>query len=265
MKLSYISLFNVYPCTLYVDIKVIEDAKNVDESRIKLVKNAGDNDDNAQNDQQNAQNLPRNKKMKLEFINEMQNTRKKIMEKLSLDKVEVKYAFKLAGKVVDKNNNGGGNPDRAEQANNNGAGAGNDIKKKKHKHKLASKFEYGSSPKTLEQLEQWLADDEIDNDGKDLFGWTALHKVIFWQKNEYVLPLLQNMSSESINCIGPEGEAPIHMALALVLNGGKKKILEWLCENPKIDKTVKNKKGKTALQIAQENNANDQVIQLLSN
>merc|ERR1712203_1224174 len=140
-------------------------------------------------------------------MDEMKSMQEKIKNGLSLDRLKVKHAFDVGGKVVDK---------PADKKNENAAGAGNEVKK--YKYKLASKFEYGVSPKTVEELENWLVDDEIDNDGKDMFGWTALHKVIFWQKNEFVVPLLQNMKAETINLLDRK-EIAIHMALALVLNG----------------------------------------------
>ena len=209
----------------YCSVDIIEDAKKVEQSRIKL----GNNNNNGD--------------MMKEFMNEMQNMQKKIKESLSFEKLKEKHAFDVGGKVVDRKYI--------------------DSVPKKYKYKLASKFEYGVSPKTLQQLEQWLGDDEIDNDGKDLYGWTALHKVIFWQKNEYILPLLENMSANAINNIGPEGDAAIHMALSLVLNGGKKKILEWLISCDKVNKTQQNKSGLTAKEIATKNNADQDIINLL--
>eukprot|EP01083_Nonionella_stella_P014731 41315_1 len=227
--------------TQYCTAQVIEDAKKVEESRIKLGKEAESNKE--------TQNIPMsNREMMEEFMSEMKNMQKKIKESLSFEKLKEKHAFDVGGKVVDR---------KVEEA----AAVGG--VEKTYKYKLASKFEYGTSPKTVEELEEWLADDEINNDGKDMFGWSALHKVIFWQKNEFVVPLLENMSADTINNVGPEGEAAIHMAVTLVLNGGKKQILEWICNCPKVDKLRKNKAGCTAIDIANKHNADKDVIALL--
>lgn len=193
-----------------------------------------------------------------EFMNEMQMMQQKIKETMSLDKVNVQHAFDVGGKVVDKEaTNDGGGRNQEEMG---GAAA-----VKQFKHKLASKFEYGVSPKTKEELEEWLEDEEIDNDGKDLYGWSALHKVIFWQKTEFVAPLLDHMSAECINCVGPEGEAAIHMALGLVLNalGGKHQILQLLSRCEKVDKAQKTKNGQTAMDIALKHNADDSILKCL--
>ena len=238
----------------YCSAEIVEDAKKVEQSRIKLGK---DIEKQQQKDDKDKNVMKgNNNEMLKEFMNEMQIMQKKIKESLSLEKIKEKHAFDVGGKVVDK-------PVIDPVNDNDDERAGDVNKQKVYKYKLASKFEYGVSPKNLEQLEQWLGDDEINNDGKDMFGWTALHKVIFWQKNEFVVPLLENMSGEAINCIGPEGEAAIHMALSLVLNGGKKKILEWMVQSEKVDKSQKNKAGLTSKEIATKNNADKEILDLL--
>lgn len=230
--------------------QVIADAAKVEESRMKLGQEVGANMDE-------RSGVERQQMMR-EFMKEMQMMQHKMKETMSLDKVHVQHAFDVGGKVVEKVEV----DENAQKENGGAAVIGN---AKRFKYKLASKFEYGVSPKTKEELEEWLNDEEIDNDGKDLYGWSALHKVIFWQKTEFIAPLLEQMSAECINAVGPEGEAAIHMALGLVLNsqGGKAEILEMLCQCEKVDKGQQTKDGQSAMEIARKANADDVVLKML--
>lgn len=249
-------------------MQVIEDAKHVEQSRIQLGKKTEKNllmSSANENPIMQKNAMQENKRLMKEFMQEMKIKVKQIHENMSLEKMLVSHAFDVKGRVIDKSE---AMRIRSKQQSTSAgcmtADAGTVNNAIQKKQRLGSKFEYGIGPKTLLQLDEWLMDEKIDNDGKDLFGWTALQKVIFWRKCEYISPLLDNMSEMGVNCIGGEGNTALHIALNMFLECGDVQMLQILCAHEKIEKNVQNAEGLTVLEIANKNNAKQEIIKLLS-
>eukprot|EP01038_Epipyxis_sp_PR26KG_P006753 gene6753-9254_t len=123
--------------------------------------------------------------------------------------------------------------------------------------KSLSKFiEYpGDKLSIIEMIE---SPDEYDVNGKDMFGWTALHKFACWNKVE-LLKLLTSIACVDMNVKGSKDQFTcIHCCVDMESINA----LEYLLADNRIDLTIADKQNRTAYDFAKEKN-NPFIIQLL--
>lgn len=141
-----------------------------------------------------------------------------------------------------------------------------------HRVSLAQKFEYGISPSDLNELNKFLQDPQIDNDGKDMYGWNAFQKALFFQQLEYVGVLLDHLQPATLNELDPEsGQTVIETILTWItleshdklskkaLIEGKinipehiEELLKKICTSGKIQLEKKNSKGVSPIETAKQ-------------
>jgi hypothetical protein len=113
------------------------------------------------------QSIRENKQLMNEIMQEMQIKVQQIQENLSLEKLEVSHAFNVKGRVISNSEAAAIKAVNQHKLSGAGAGAGSGVgtgagEMPRKKYRLASRFEYGASPKTVQQLQEWLMDDEVD-------------------------------------------------------------------------------------------------------
>ncbi|KAI9341990.1 hypothetical protein BDR26DRAFT_918168 [Obelidium mucronatum] len=114
---------------------------------------------------------------------------------------------------------------------------------------IASHIEYPGSLQTLEQMLQ--ARDVYYPQGRDMFGWTALHKFASWNDAILVERMLEVLDDASVNDGdgNQDGFTPLHCALdAGALESVKSLVKSGRCDTG----SQKDAKGRTCLDLATE-------------
>merc|ERR1712125_135573 len=92
-----------------------------------------------------------------------------------------------------------------------------------------------------------LADGSVDPAGRDMFALTALHKFAAWDKVDLMELLLPHLSDGDINATGgDDGFSALHHAVSM----GAVRTLSVLLRHPAVDRTVRDRKGRTASELA---------------
>jgi ankyrin repeat protein len=110
---------------------------------------------------------------------------------------------------------------------------------------LSKMVEYPGDP---ELLTLSLSNPEVDPNGKDMFGWTALHKFASWDKVDLV-EILLSKSRDYIDinmCAGPNKFTPLHVAIDM----GATRTAHYLLHHEDINISIVDKNGNTALSLA---------------
>ena len=111
---------------------------------------------------------------------------------------------------------------------------------------LSKLVEYPGKP---EQIEDLLRDKKVIPEGKDMFGWTALHKFASWDKPNLIRILLPYLSVQSINQRGgPDHHTPLHSAIEMNAIHSVKCLLEHSSTHT----GLRNKSGLSPLEYAQK-------------
>ena len=154
-----------------------------------------------------------NNEMKEEFLNKQKELSNKLENDIgALDNIiNVNHAFNVGGKVLDSNNT---------------KNIKEYIEKNQYKkplnniQSLSKKIEYNNTEYNI--FESMVNNDNIDNNGTDLYGNTALHKVIQWAFSEtkyikYVKLLLNNnnMSKDGVNALDKSVMFIMHYSICL--------------------------------------------------
>ncbi|KAJ3296028.1 Ankyrin repeat domain-containing protein 44 [Rhizoclosmatium sp. JEL0117] len=116
------------------------------------------------------------------------------------------------------------------------------------KKSISSQIEY---PGSLSALQSMLAQPDFYYiNGKDLFGWTALHKYTSWNQPDLVRCLLQACTLEDVNENGNrDGFTPLHCAL----DNHAVECVELLVQDGRVDvHTIKDARGRSCLEYAQQ-------------
>ena len=240
--------------------------------------------------------MSQNKEMKDEFLAKQAALQNKYAkDNVALENViNVNHAFDVGGRVLDptnekdkeyiekhkykaqkqENNNNNNNCHGNKNDNNNNNGAAPMVV-----HALSKKIEYNKTE--FKEFETMVVNsDNIDNNGTDLYGNTALHKVIQWSFSEskyieYVILLLNenNMSKDGINKLDKsEGKTAFHMLISTYLESLEQienykkthpdfvapslenfeKMIQQMLDCVNVDRNVKNKNGKSVFELVQE-------------
>lgn len=100
-------------------------------------------------------------------------------------------------------------------------------------------------PGDIDEIRAYLADPKVSAGGKDAYGLTALHKFASWNKVELIDMVLPKLSEEEINAQDPDGKTALHWACEMASVAA----LERLVKVPELDRSIKDKKGRTANDI----------------
>eukprot|EP01125_Pyxidicula_operculata_P022924 TRINITY_DN9688_c0_g1_i1.p1 TRINITY_DN9688_c0_g1~~TRINITY_DN9688_c0_g1_i1.p1 ORF type:complete len:361 (+),score=81.08 TRINITY_DN9688_c0_g1_i1:145-1227(+) len=111
---------------------------------------------------------------------------------------------------------------------------------------LSKKIEY---PGDVDLVKKLLMDETIDPAGPDMFGVTALHKFAAWGKVDLLELLLPHLTHDDMNVTSQsEGFSALHWCLEM----GNTNTLETLVKDNRVRHDIKDKSGKTALEMALE-------------
>lgn len=100
-------------------------------------------------------------------------------------------------------------------------------------------------PGDLDEITKLLADDSVDPAGFDAFGLCALHKFASWNKVDFIELTVPKLTVEQLNAQDREGKTALHWACEMASVAAVK----TLVENANIDCSIKDNKGRTALDI----------------
>ena len=121
---------------------------------------------------------------------------------------------------------------------------------------LSKKIEYPGDPVLITDM--LLKPLEYDPCGKDMFGWTALHKFCAWDKVDLLELIFPYLSVEAVNIPGgKDGLTCLHMCVDM----GSKHALEYLLKSGKTNLSILDKLGRTPKDFAIEKN-NSEIILL---
>lgn len=98
------------------------------------------------------------------------------------------------------------------------------------------------------QFAGWLQCDDIDVNGRDMFKWTALHKLASWNKYACLMQLLADPRLEQASPAGHGGNTPLHTALEMAAERCALLLLDDKRVQQDVDKM--NDDGRTALHFA---------------
>jgi ankyrin repeat protein len=106
-------------------------------------------------------------------------------------------------------------------------------------------MEYPGDPDRLITL---LNDPTVDPNGRDMFGWTALHKFASWDKVDLIDILLTlSPCPIDLNCQGgPDQFSCLHCAVDM----GAKRAVSYLISTTGIDISIQSKQGMTPYQLS---------------
>lgn len=111
---------------------------------------------------------------------------------------------------------------------------------------LSKMVEYPGDPHAISKM---LHSGQFDPAGKDMFGWTALHKFAAWNKKDLIELLAPFLSIEEINLKGGvELFSPLHSAVEMAAEQS----LIALTHLPGVDIRSTDKCGRTPLQLAED-------------
>jgi ankyrin repeat protein len=94
-----------------------------------------------------------------------------------------------------------------------------------------------------------LEDTSVSPEGRDAFGWTALHKFASWNASTLCERLCEakSVTREHVNAQGgPDGFTPVHAALDM----GAFQAVATLLKHPKVDTAAVDAKERSAVQFA---------------
>ena len=118
---------------------------------------------------------------------------------------------------------------------------------------LSQLIEYPGDPdqiKALLQTRKATSGRDIDINGKDMYGLTALHKICSWNKVDLLEILLPHLSSEEINTTSTvEGSSALHFCVEY----SALQALRFLLSDTRVDTNVKDKRNRDYLELATSN------------
>eukprot|EP01127_Copromyxa_protea_P019756 TRINITY_DN6486_c0_g1_i3.p1 TRINITY_DN6486_c0_g1~~TRINITY_DN6486_c0_g1_i3.p1 ORF type:complete len:222 (+),score=45.66 TRINITY_DN6486_c0_g1_i3:209-874(+) len=111
---------------------------------------------------------------------------------------------------------------------------------------LSKKVEYPGDGDAIKGL---LESKQVSPGTKDMFGLTALHKFASWDKPDLIEILLPHLDDKEINIqSSEEGYTALHWCVEM----GADQALSVLLQDGRIDRELKDKKGRTAEELAVE-------------
>ncbi|ETO08561.1 hypothetical protein RFI_28828 [Reticulomyxa filosa] len=215
--------------TKYCNDEIQQEAKQkVDHFETK--KGDKGNNNNNNNNNNILTTLHRNDALVKELMQKANRKLDRVHKDTTMEQLKVSHAFDVGGKVIDK-------PQHSNQSDEKEEKTRLGQYQKKAIHSLSKKIEFGET--TLEDFQRMLKQDDINCDGTDMFGNTALHKCVCWHKTDFVCLLLQVMSPNAINAIEPNtGNTALHM----MVEEYNVDMVKTLLSSNKVDKNVKIKK-----------------------
>uniref|UniRef100_A0A7S2WEF4 Uncharacterized protein n=1 Tax=Mucochytrium quahogii TaxID=96639 RepID=A0A7S2WEF4_9STRA len=100
-------------------------------------------------------------------------------------------------------------------------------------------------PGDKDEIARLLEDNSVNAAGKDAYGLTALHKFASWNKTDFLDMLIPKLSKDDLNDQDPEGKTALHWACEMASVAAVSRLMKC----PDIDSSVKDGKGRTALDI----------------
>eukprot|EP01041_Mallomonas_annulata_P000489 gene489-917_t len=102
--------------------------------------------------------------------------------------------------------------------------------------------------------------EEYDPAGKDMFGWSAIHKFAVWDKVDLLQLLLPVLTYEQLNA---QGGAEKFTCLHCSIDAGATRALNYLLQQKDIDTEIIDKYGRTPAMLAKEM-VSEHIIELFS-
>jgi ankyrin repeat protein len=114
-------------------------------------------------------------------------------------------------------------------------------------------------PGNKAEVEALLRRSDVQVNGKDMFGLTALHKFAGWDQPD-LLHLLLSRDDVNMNPTDANGWTPLHTCVDM----GARRTLTMLVEDRRVVVDVRDKRGRTAADLAEERSAPDMKALLVS-